>query len=123
MACIHRKCSCCCLSLPACSESRSIFAEADQPASPPEKGVRIPQDAQKVEEAQPSANNQSIEVAAAESAGIQEEQQEQSIELTEFEKEFNKVKENPSDFNQWVTVEKLVDKEVQKCRATKFCSC
>lgn len=33
-------------------------------------------------------------------------------ELSEFDREFQKAKSNPSDFNQWVAVEKLLDKEV-----------
>lgn len=32
--------------------------------------------------------------------------------LEEFEKEFKKAQEDPADFNQWIAVEKLVDKLV-----------
>ena len=33
--------------------------------------------------------------------------------LSELDREFQRAKDNPSDFNQWVAVEKLLDKEVQ----------
>ena len=52
----------------------------------------------------------------ANDAGPQEQQQqeqEQPVVLSEFERELKKAKENPSDFNQWVAVEKLLEKEVR----------
>jgi hypothetical protein len=32
--------------------------------------------------------------------------------LTEFERELKKAEDNPTDFTQWVAVEKLLEKEV-----------
>ena len=36
-----------------------------------------------------------------------------AVVLSEFDREFQRAKDNPSDFNQWVAVEKLLDKEVR----------
>ena len=35
------------------------------------------------------------------------------VQLSEFERELQKAKANPIDFNQWVAVEKLLEKEVK----------
>lgn len=43
---------------------------------------------------------------------VQEEQHSEHPVLDEFELELKKAQDNPSDFNQWVAVEKLVDKLV-----------
>lgn len=37
---------------------------------------------------------------------------EAAVVLSEFDREFKRAKDNPSDFNQWVALEKLLDKEV-----------
>ena len=39
--------------------------------------------------------------------------QEAAVVLSEFDRKFQKAKDSPSDFNQWVAVEKLLDKEVR----------
>ncbi len=66
--------------------------------------------------AQPNGLSQDVQAGADQvehRAVNSEDDQEAAAVLSEFDREFQKAKDSPSDFNQWVAVEKLLDKEVR----------